>query len=145
MLSAQYYASSVSSASLRAVCWKPTSRSSRLLAELLSDWIIRAAYHPSSHVVHVAAPRVHDPLEFCHVTRVKIWVNICHQVFWLPDQWGNFFEQSHQLSFQFPRFLPWEVKFAETLMDAVLIWHVRPSLCVICTVPRADGSPFQTE
>ena len=43
----------------------------------LSDCVTRAAYTSSSHVVHVAVPRVHDPLELCHVIRVKIWVNIC--------------------------------------------------------------------
>ena len=45
--------------------------------DFLSNCIIRAACISSSHVVHVAAPRVHDPLELCHVIGVKIWVNIC--------------------------------------------------------------------
>ena len=45
--------------------------------DFLSKWTIRAACTSSSHVVHVAAPRVHDPLELCHVIGVKIWVNIC--------------------------------------------------------------------
>ena len=38
----------------------------------LSDCVIRAAYTSSSHVVHVAAPRVHDPLELCHAIGMKI-------------------------------------------------------------------------
>ena len=80
---------------MRAVCVRRVSRCSmsssqddpraaldvvwQTFAELisLSDCVIRASYYPSSHVVHVAAPRVHDPLEFCHVIGVKIWVNIC--------------------------------------------------------------------
>ena len=45
--------------------------------DFLSKWTIRAACTSSSHVVHVAAPRVHDPLELCHVIGLKIWVNIC--------------------------------------------------------------------
>ena len=45
--------------------------------DFLLRWTIRAACTSSSHVVHVAAPRVHDPLELCHVIGVKIWVNIC--------------------------------------------------------------------
>ena len=45
--------------------------------DFLSKWTIRAACTSSSHIVHVAAPRVHDPLELCHVIGVKIWVNIC--------------------------------------------------------------------
>ena len=45
--------------------------------DFLSNWIIRAACISSSHVVHMASPRVHDPLELRHVIEVKIWVNIC--------------------------------------------------------------------
>ena len=48
-----------------------------VLSSLLPDYAIRTAYTSSSPVVHVAGPRVHDPLELCHIIRVKIWVNIC--------------------------------------------------------------------
>ena len=92
MLSAPYYASS-----MRAVrpclCREqlpgcPTSCSIMRAASavVLVNWCevgflskrtIRAACTSSSHVVHVAAPRVHDPLELCHVIGLKIWVNIC--------------------------------------------------------------------
>ena len=63
--------------------------SSRLLAESSSDWTMRAAYQPSSHVVYVETPRIHDPLEFWHVTRVKIWVNICPPSFLIVRPMGK--------------------------------------------------------
>ena len=95
MLPAQYYASSMclwssfeqSSDDPRAVletfCWVFTK------LNLWSDCVIWVAYHPRSHVVHVAAPRVHDPLKFCHVIGVKIWVNICPPSFLIVRPMGK--------------------------------------------------------